>query len=150
MQTLVVGYGNTLRRDDGLGIRAAEALLSSPLPPGVTVLTCQQLLPELAATLAKFDQVIFMDASAPGFLSRRAGAIQSLFVHPHDTQPAGITHFFGPTALLALAHTLYGRAPAARLFTMQADNFDLSEELSPVVAAALPDLLAQVRACFAE
>jgi len=47
-RVLVIGYGNTLRGDDGLGQRAAEALAQRALPDGVEVLSCHQLTIELA------------------------------------------------------------------------------------------------------
>ena len=44
---LVIGYGNTLRGDDGVGPRVAEAIEKLNLP-GVRTLVCQQLSPEHA------------------------------------------------------------------------------------------------------
>ena len=46
MKTLILGYGNTLRKDDGLGMYAARSLASLPLPEDVEIRTYQQLSPE--------------------------------------------------------------------------------------------------------
>jgi hypothetical protein len=46
-ELLVIGYGNSLRRDDGVGPRVAEAVEALQLP-GVRTLTCQLLTPEFA------------------------------------------------------------------------------------------------------
>jgi hydrogenase maturation protease len=46
-QVLVLGYGNTLRRDDAVGPLAAEAVAGWGRP-GVLALALPQLLPELA------------------------------------------------------------------------------------------------------
>ena len=42
---LVIGYGNTLRGDDGVGPRVAVAVEDLQLP-GVRTLVCQLLTPE--------------------------------------------------------------------------------------------------------
>ena len=47
--------------------------------------------------------------------------------------------------LLAAAEMLYGHAPETVLFTVSGGSFDAGETLTPAVAAALPDLLAQIR-----
>src|SRR5690242_16044076 len=59
---LIIGYGNTLRRDDGVGPRVAEAVESMALP-GVRALPCPMLTPELADPIARAQRVIFVDAA---------------------------------------------------------------------------------------
>ena len=49
---LVIGYGNVLRHDDGVGPRVAEAIEELNLP-GVRTLVCQQLSPEHAEPVAR-------------------------------------------------------------------------------------------------
>src|ERR1017187_9377874 len=61
-ELLVVGYGNSLRRDDGVGLRVAEAIEALQLP-GVRTLTCQLLTPEYADPMARVRRVIFVDAA---------------------------------------------------------------------------------------
>ena len=58
---LVIGYGNELRGDDGIGPRVAEAVAARN-HPGVRVRIVCQLVPELAAELAEARTVIFVDA----------------------------------------------------------------------------------------
>ena len=55
---LVIGYGNELRRDDGLGPRVAASLAG----PGVRALAVRQLTPELAEEVATARLVVFVDA----------------------------------------------------------------------------------------
>ena len=61
-ELLIIGYGNTLRRDDGVGPRVAEAVGKMNLP-GVRTLICQQLSPEHADPVSQADIVIFVDAA---------------------------------------------------------------------------------------
>ena len=60
-ELLVIGYGNSLRRDDGVGPRVAEAIEELQLP-GVRTLVCQLLTPEFADPIARARRVIFVDA----------------------------------------------------------------------------------------
>jgi hydrogenase maturation protease len=143
MKTLILGYGNTLRKDDGLGVYAAQALASATLPTDVEILVCHQLSPELSSTLAQVEQAIFIDATlAVG--GETPGTIKTRSLHPRTTQPSGITHHFDPETLLAMAETLYGHVPQATLFSVATTSFDLEDGISPEVAAALPVLLASI------
>lgn len=139
---LVIGYGNPLREDDGVGWAAAE-LLRAELPAGrARCIACHQLLPELAEPVSQAGLVLFVDARAAG----APGALELRPVAPDAELPAGMTHTFGPGALLALAERLYGRCPPAQLATVAGASFGYGETLSPAVRAALPELAARARA----
>jgi len=144
MKTLILGYGNTLRKDDGLGVYAALALASLTLPADVEVCTYQQLSPELSPILAEMDHAIFIDAALTSS-EEKPGTINTRALHPRTNQPSGITHHFDPETLLAMAESLYGHAPQARLFSITAASFDLEEGLSPEVTAALPVLIESIK-----
>ena len=134
-RVLVVGYGNPLRGDDGLGWHAAEAL--RPVLPEAEILTVHQLTPELAEPASRADLVIFLDAAeggAPGeWREEPAGG-------PPDASRA-FTHHITPPTLIAAAGTLYGHAPEAVLFSMTGESFDFREGLSATVARALPAMV---------
>lgn len=142
MNALLIGYGNTLRSDDGAGVRAVEALAASGLPSGVETLNLQQLTPDLSERLAQVDLAVFIDAAAEG---DQPGAVQLQELLPQPSTSNSVTHFFDPAALLALSQALYGSAPRAYLCTITPETFDLGEELSPAVAAAIPIVVEQVR-----
>ncbi len=136
---LVIGYGNSLRSDDGAGPRVAQLLASED---GVAVLVRHQLVPELADDLRDRAVVVFVDAATtlkPGAVAARRLAA------PEAAQPPGLTHHCDPDALLLLVERLYGARPRAFLVTVGAASFELGEELSPPVAAALPEAAAAVR-----
>jgi hydrogenase maturation protease len=144
MKTLILGYGNTLRKDDGLGIYAAQALASLTLPDDIEIHTYQQLSPELSPVLAKVDHTIFIDAALASN-GEKPGTINTRTLQPRTSQPGSITHHFDPETLLAMAGTLYGHAPKATLFSVTAASFDLAEGLSTEVAAALPVLVESIK-----
>ena len=139
MRVLAIGLGSTLRRDDGVGARAAEVLATEGLPARALL----QPLPELALELAELDRVVFLDADlgvTPGELRLRRIA---------PLAGSGGSHDLDPAAVLALCHALSGRAPEAWLLSMGVADVGLGETLSEPVAGALPDLVARARALLA-
>ncbi|GAP14322.1 hydrogenase maturation protease [Longilinea arvoryzae] len=144
-QKLVIGYGNPLRTDDGLGLRAVETLLTR-LPCGqCEAITNHQLVPELAEKIARADRVAFIDASSESH-GREAGTIRQRPVRSDAVQTGGLSHHVAPECLVALAGQLYGYEPQAVLFTVEAQSFELGENLTPPVQAALPELIDQIMA----
>ena len=121
---LVIGIGNSLRGDDGVGALLAEQV------GGRSV---QQLTPELAAELAELEAVLFIDAwLAP------AGATPRLVEVIPAAAGAPDSHRFEPAQLLAISQALYGRAPAACLLHVPAHAFEHGTTLSAELQAALP------------
>jgi len=131
---LVIGYGNTLRSDDGVGRHAADLLADDPRLAGGRVLALHQLTPELALDMSRASLAILVDASAdaaPGEITvRRLGDV--------GPGPGAASHHVGPAALLGLARELYGVAPEAFVVSVGAATMDAGEGLSPAVARALP------------
>src|SRR5271169_1528567 len=52
-RTLIIGYGNPLRSDDGFGWHAGRLLAQSLADQDAKIITCHQLTPELAETLSQ-------------------------------------------------------------------------------------------------
>ncbi len=120
---LVIGYGNTLRGDDGVGPRVAEAVDALHLP-GVRTLVCQQLSPEHAAHLAVVDDVVFVDASVD---SPREVLLRRL--EPGDSSQL-MAHAADPRTMLALARDVFGHVPRAWWLTIPVERMEFSEELT--------------------
>jgi len=138
MKTLVIGYGNSLRGDDGAGPFVARQL-------GAGAIACHQLTPELAEHISHADRVIFVDAHA-GVPAGQI-AIQPVQPSPAGAQPrpAAAIHRFDPETLLAWSRQLYGRAPEAILIGIGAHSFGLGEDLSPQTRRAAREALRVIR-----
>ena len=136
---LVIGYGDRLRSDDGAGPRVAERLAATDR---VAVRIRAQLVPELADDMRGRDVVVFVDATAT--LEPGAVAVRRLAAVVEPGAPA-LTHHTSPEGLLLLAERLYDARPCAFLVAIGAASFALGEDLSPSVAAALPEAAALVR-----
>jgi hydrogenase maturation protease len=131
MNPLVIGYGNTLRGDDGAGPFVATQL-------GAGAIACYQLTPELAEPISQARQVIFVDAHA----GVPAGQIA---IHPIQPRVSAALHRFDPETLLAWSERLYGRAPDALLIGIGAASFGLGEGLSPAARRAARKALRAIR-----
>lgn len=138
---LIIGYGNPLRSDDGIGWRAAQALTDIWPEDQVRVEAAHQLLPEMADWLGDAEHVLFIDAcwdSVPG-------RIRSRSIQPDTERTTSMTHHFSPQGLLADARHLFRHCPEAVLMSVGGGSFEHGEALSKNVEAAFPDLLAQVK-----
>ena len=134
---LVVGYGNALRTDDGVGWHLAERLAADPRFDDVEVLQRHQLTPELALDFANAASVVLVDASN----AVPAGTFTIARVQPAATADTTSSHHVDPAALIALALDLYERAPDVFVVSCGAESFEVGDRLSPVVADALPQIL---------
>ena len=157
---LIVGVGNTLRRDDGAGISLAEALAKAVRERGkvVEIRLLQQLLPEMAEEIGELEAqtVVIADCSAaatagqPGSLerllpreegrrirSRRMGRLYS------EGTAMG-SHGLGAVELIELARRLYGYEGEAWLATVPGVDFDHGEGLSPATWEAIDHLVPAV------
>ncbi len=141
--TLIIGYGNPLRGDDGVGIGVAGLLADAGLAEGVQVVACHQLTVELAPQIAEADRLILIDACASG----EPGTVRQVALAPAPVGGHGmaVSHYVDGRGLLALAQMLYGHAPETVLLTVSGGVFGYGEKLSPPVADAVPGLVARVR-----
>ncbi|HTS75368.1 MAG TPA: HyaD/HybD family hydrogenase maturation endopeptidase [Bryobacteraceae bacterium] len=150
MSILILGLGNLVHADDGLGVHAIHLLQQDPrVPPDVTLLDGGTQGLSLIPHISGFKRVLVIDAvdvgEAPGTLLRLEG--KSL-----DNLPGKATvHALG-FADLMIALKLLGDSPdEVVLIGVQPQSVsDWSPELTPPIAAALekiPDLvLSQIEA----
>jgi hydrogenase maturation protease len=149
MNYLIIGYGNTLRSDDGAGQRVAEAVAQwnwhdeeSPGGQSVKALAVQQLTPELAVEIAQAGTVIFVDAIALAQEMPPEVQIQPIAA---GTGSYHWGHSSDPQSLLDLTQALYGQAPQAYWILIPAVNFELGEQYSPVTATGITTALAKIK-----
>ena len=94
---LIIGYGNPLREDDGIGWRAAELVERDLKSDVADIMRCHQLTPELACEIEHASIVVFLDAAVdqePGRVcTRRVAALRT----------AAWSHHLSPSQLLGLA-----------------------------------------------
>ena len=136
---IVIGYGNTLRGDDGVGVRVAEAVAALQLP-GVRTFTCQQLSPEHAELIARAEHVVFVDAAVDA-----PKDVQLRELVPGDTTQL-MGHAADPRTMLALAREVFGHAPKAWWLTIPAVSLEFGESLSPAAERGCHEAVEKIRA----
>lgn len=146
MKTLVLGLGNTIMTDDGVGPKVIELLQSGgcAFPPEVELLDGGTLGLDLLPYLEDVQRLIIVDAietgAAPGRLIRLDG---------EDVPVALATrlsaHQMGLKDLLAVAELMGCLPEKIVLVGMQPACLELGTELSPALALNLPKLVAMVR-----
>jgi hydrogenase maturation protease len=138
MKTLIIGYGNQSRRDDGVGWFVIEQLAALKLP-GVELETGQQLEIESAEIISGYDNVIFVDAAIP----EAPEPIQRTVVTP-NFQSHAVAHYMTPADVLSLCKTLHGREPRAVLFSIRGRDFNFGTTLTPEVEQAAREVVKQI------
>lgn len=139
---LIIGYGNTLRGDDGAGIRAAERLRDSGA--NLDVVTVHELQPELIDAIARRSLVVFIDGSLNvDNLHRRE-------IFPSTSSVPSQSHHLVPEQLLALSRMIHGTAPASAIvFEIPIHTTGFGESLSPQTEQAVNDCVRAVEELLA-
>jgi Ni,Fe-hydrogenase maturation factor len=124
MRRLLLSIGNPARRDDGV---AHEVLKKLPESESRSFL---QLTPEVAAEIASYDVVVFIDADV------QVGDL-SIDEVDESTCPPPLTHAATPGQIVRLARSMFGFG--GRALVCRIPVFDLScEEGLSRRAALLP------------
>ena len=149
---VILGIGNILMQDEGLGVHAVRALLERALPPGVEVLDGGTLGIELLPIVEHAESLILIDAAR---FSGKPGEVRAFrgdelagsyggHVSPHQAGAADLIAVARLTGSLPERCTLFGIQPVAMGFGL---------ELSDTLTSALPSLVEAVLAealAFAE
>lgn len=124
MSVLLVGIGNTLRRDDGAGAAVVERFVGRA---DCRVLVVHQLLPEHVDDLARYARVVFADAAIHATEVRLAPLALS-------SCAPGLGHTGEPGWHLAFCESLHGCSPEAWLLTIPATDLGFGDGLSMATA----------------
>ena len=142
-RVLILGVGNILLKDEGLGIRAVEQIRERYiLPPGVSAVDGGTGGLKLLSLINDYSNVIIIDAvasrSEPGTIhripARELPKAQPLLRTAHD---------IGVMDLLALAG-LEGHSPEVVVIGMEPADLSPGLKLSPVIEGRLPEIAALV------
>lgn len=143
--TLVLGIGNTLLTDEGVGVRGMQALAQRlGEREDVSFLDGGTLSFTLAGPIAEHGRLIVIDAAelnaAPGTVAVFEGEAMDAFLSSNRKRSV---HEVGLMDLLGIA-TLEGLLPAQRaLIAVQPQQVDWGETLTPAVASAVDTVVAR-------
>lgn len=138
--TVVIGVGNTILSDDGVGVHAARRLQDDPrLPAGVSILDGGTMGLELGPFVSDASRVLILDAvntgEAPGSLTRMSGG--DLLGTPRGRS----VHQLGVADLIATLTLASTKPQDIVVLGLQPANTDWGTTLSPDVDAALAGLV---------
>ncbi len=131
---LIIGYGNSLRRDDGAGPALAKKICENAGSSDLRMLEAHQLAPDLAKEIAAPDvtAVIFIDASVVADETEESCLLAE--VEPRELHREAATHSFShhfdPETLLSYVELLYGKKPQAWLVSIPGVDFGYGEGFS--------------------
>ena len=131
---LVIGYGNALRTDDGVGPAVAERLADDPRLSGVDVRAAHQLTPELAFDAIGASLLVLVDAAA----DLPAGEVTVRRLDAGAVAGDVMTHHLDPAGLVGLARELWGTAPPVVLVSVGVSSLELGDTLTADVEEAIP------------
>lgn len=141
-RVLVLGVGNVLMGDEGVGVHVLRQLEKQP-PEGVRLLDGGTGGINLLIEFDGVDDIILIDATRD---RKPAGTLT--FLRPRDAGelPRGLgAHDFGLKDLFAVS-ALSGRMPTVHLFTISVEKIrPMCMDLSPAVAAVVPEVERAVR-----
>lgn len=151
-ETLVIGYGNLARGDDGAAfhvvnrLRARQGRAPLTLDDGGlrdlgddTAVFVPQLLPELAVDAAAYARIVLVDAH----VTAEHRPVVALRLLPEYRLPAS-SHDWSPAMFAWLVQAVPGRNRAAFLVSVRGHCFEPHCGLSPATAALIDPAAAKV------
>ncbi len=146
MKTLVLGVGNLLLKDEGVGIHVIKALENEELPPGVTLMDGGTGGLHLISWLQGYDRIIMVDATLddnpPGTIRVIRPRYASDFPHLMSAHEIGIRDMIE-------AMSLSGDLPDIELIVITAANVsEVGMELTPEIQKAVPVVAGMIKDYF--
>jgi hydrogenase maturation protease len=142
-QTLVIGYGNPERGDDGAALHVVNRLRARLGQPPLaeddgglgdlgrdTAVFVPQLVPELAVDAAAYACIVLVDAH----VTEEHRPVVYLRLQP-EYQPPVLSHQLSPAMFAWLVQAAQGRNRAAFLVSLRGHCFEPQRGLSPATAA---------------
>ncbi|MCL4514320.1 MAG: hydrogenase maturation protease [Firmicutes bacterium] len=145
-KTTVVGVGDPLLGDRGVGILIAEALADHNLPPHVQVVDARSAGDSLDSLFANSDKVILIDtADTPG----EPGTIYRITpANPHDPAWASRLNYASTTGVFAAWEDALksGASPSLTIIAIKPEVIRPAAGLSKKAASAVPKVVQAVMA----
>ncbi|HTH50854.1 MAG TPA: hydrogenase maturation protease [Pyrinomonadaceae bacterium] len=151
-KVLILGIGNVLMGDEGIGVRVANALETAELPAGVEVLDGGTGSFLLLEPMQNAEKVILNDATIDG---KPAGTIRRLRPrYSADYPPTLTAHDIGLKDLLDAFYLIGAEAPEVSLYAISIPplgkmTIDMSPELEEIIPLATELVTAEARAAIA-
>lgn len=137
---IILGVGNLLLSDEGIGVHVANELSKMDLPPEVSVVEGGTDGFRLLNIITEADRLIVIDAVRGG---EEPGSIYRFDINEIKNVPTGFktsVHQVGILEVINLSE-LIGKTPHATVIGVEPKSLEMSMELSPEVKAKVPRVI---------
>lgn len=139
---LILGIGNVLMGDEGVGVHAIKELEKETFPPNVTLLDGGTGGFHLLEYLQEYPRIIMIDATMDGKLAGTISLIEPKFAT--DFPKSLSAHDIGLRDLIESTAVL-GELPKMYLITITIDSIQsMQMELSPEIEKQIPAVVEKV------
>ena len=145
---LILGIGNYLMGDEGVGVHTIHALSKVELPENVDIIDGGTGSFDLMPILSQYPLVIFVDATMD---SKPAGTINVIYPKFAKDFPRSLsTHELGLKDMIESA-ILLGKVPEIFLIVVSINpEQEMNIELTPGIKQAIPDVIETVQRVVSE
>lgn len=140
LKIVILGVGNLLLSDEGVGVHVANELVKLELPPGVTVVEGGTDGFRLINVITEADRLIVVDAVKGG---GAPGSIYRFDINEVQNCPSGFktsVHQIGILEVINLSG-LIGKIPQTTVIGIEPESLEMGMELSPEVKAKIPRII---------
>lgn len=141
MQTVILGLGNELLGDEGVGVHAIRLLKKEKLPRPVKLVEVGTAILDALPEFEHADHIIVLDAMRHGSVP---GTVYKIPLG-HCSRPTCIASMHGFDIFRVLALAERQEAPSVMVLGVEPALLQWSLQLSSQVEASLPHLVAAVR-----
>jgi len=137
---VILGVGNLLLSDEGVGVHIANELMKMELPPGVSVVEGGTDGFRLLNVITEADRLIVIDAVKGG---AEPGSIYRFDIDEVRSCPSGFktsVHQIGILEVIDLSGLIH-KTPHTTVIGIEPKSFEMSMELSPEVKAKVPRII---------
>ncbi len=140
-KTLLLGLGNMLLGDEGVGVHAARALMNEEFAGDVTILDVGTAILDALPAIEEADSIIIVDAV------KADGQPGTIYRMPFDDflRPQCIASMHGFDLSRVLALTKKAEPPEVLVIGVEPARIDWSLDLSKEVSAVLPAVVELIR-----
>jgi len=115
---IIIGYGNTLRGEDGFGVDVVRLLQIKRLH-NTRLLELFQLTPELVLELLDAKEIVFIDAA---YSQEKSYAFACPLQEENGVQ---LSHHITPKTIIQLLQILYNKEVKYEIFSILTSNFEM-------------------------
>jgi hydrogenase maturation protease len=137
---VILGVGNLLLSDEGVGVHVADELMKMDLPPGVSVVEGGTDGFRLLNVITEADRVIIIDAVKGG---AEPGSIYRFDIDEVRNCPPGFrtsVHQIGILEVIDLSG-LIGKTPRTAVIGIEPKSLEMGMELTPEIKSKIPRII---------